>query len=77
MESTLDSPSLASRLVSIGISESYASQLANKRRAPSLSLSLRIYRELQERMGPVAHCSDEEIAALERVNATRSQEAAA
>lgn len=69
MQTTSETPSLAARLVSIGISESYASQLVNRRRRPSLGLALRIHREIGERLGPIADCSPDEIAALERVAA--------
>jgi transcriptional regulator with XRE-family HTH domain len=39
-------PSLNARLIGIGISESYASLLANGHRRPSLSLALKIAAEL-------------------------------
>jgi transcriptional regulator with XRE-family HTH domain len=67
---------LAERLRGIGISESYASQLANGRRPPSLRLAIRIYRELGIKLGPLAHATAAEIAALERVSRKASQVAA-
>jgi len=45
-------PSLNARLIAIGVSESYASLLANNKRAPSLALALRIESELGI---PVSH----------------------
>lgn len=60
-------PSLCSRLVSMGISAPYASQLSRGVRTPSLSLALRIYRQLDVKMGPLVGASKAEIATLERV----------
>lgn len=59
---------LAERLRSIGISGSYASQLVNKRRVPSMALALRIYREAGVKMGPLANASASEIKALESLS---------
>lgn len=67
MQSASNRPALAERLRSIGISESYASQLVNRRRAPSLALALRIHRELGEKMGPISEATPAEIKALERL----------
>lgn len=49
----------------MGISESYASQLANAKRKPSQPLALRIYRETKIKLGPIAAATDAEIAMLE------------
>lgn len=46
MQSDSPPPSLNARLVSIGISESHASLIANRKRLPSLGLALRIERKL-------------------------------
>lgn len=69
-------PSLAIRLRRIGVSESYASQIVNGRRRPSLALALRIHRELGERVGLLSSCTDEQIAALARVEAASKGRAA-
>ena len=60
---------LAERLRSIGISESYASQIMNGRRKPSLPLALKIHRELGVQLGPIAAASADDIKALERLAA--------
>lgn len=62
-----DLPSLAKRLHSIGVSQPYASQIVNGRRKPGLKLSLRIYKELGLKLGPIADAGDAEVAALARV----------
>lgn len=59
---------LAEKLRSIGISESYASQIVNGRRAPSMPLALRINRELRVKLGPLTGVDDGDIPALERVH---------
>jgi transcriptional regulator with XRE-family HTH domain len=64
-------PSLSELLRGIGISESYASQLVNGRRTPSLQLALRIHREIGVKMGVLKDASDEEIKALSRVAANQ------
>ncbi len=46
MPSDSRTPSLNARLISIGVSESYASLLAAKKRRTSLTLALRIEQEL-------------------------------
>lgn len=46
MERRPENRELAERLKGIGISESYASQLVNGRRTPSLRLALRIEQQL-------------------------------
>ena len=62
---------LAARLRAIGVSPGYASQIVNARRRPSLSLALRIYRELGERLGPLDGATPAEIRAMERVASGR------
>lgn len=68
MQSDLSPTALAERLRSIGISDSYVSQLVNKRRAPSMALALRIYREVGVKMGPLVNASPSEIKALESLS---------
>lgn len=46
MQSDSQTPSLNARLVSIGISESHASLIANRKRLPSLGLALKIEQKL-------------------------------
>lgn len=75
MQSASETPSVAEKLRSIGISESYASQLVNRKRAPSLALALRIHSELGLKMGPIESATPAEIRALERV-AKAQQDAA-
>lgn len=65
--SVLDPAELALKLRSIGISESYASLIANAVRDPSPSLAIDIYRRLDLKLGPIAGASDEDINALERM----------
>lgn len=65
----MEAPSLdlARRLVGIDISRPYASQLASGDRKPSLTLALRIYRELGLQLGPLEGAEPDEIAALEKL----------
>lgn len=58
---------VAERLRSIGISESYASQLARNIRKPSQPLAIRIFRQTGLKLGPIARATDEDIEALERL----------
>lgn len=67
---------LVDKLRSIGISDSYAWQIANGRRPPSLKLALRIHKKIGEKLGPLSGATAAEIAALERVNARKQQDAA-
>jgi transcriptional regulator with XRE-family HTH domain len=60
-------PSLNSKIVALGVSKSYASQLAAGIRVPSLGLALKIYRSIGVKLGPLAGASKTEIAALEKV----------
>lgn len=62
---SIDRRGVAERLRAMGISESYASQLANAKRKPSQPLALRIYRETKIKLGPIAAATDAEIAMLE------------
>lgn len=70
-----DNPSLLKRLRAIGVSASYASEIASGSRKPSLSLALRIYRETGEQVGTLVGKSKHDIAVLER--AQRLQEGGA
>jgi transcriptional regulator with XRE-family HTH domain len=69
MNDASDTPSLNQRLQALGISESYASEIANGRRQPSMRLALRIHDSLGEKFGPLAGVADEDIPALRRVHA--------
>jgi transcriptional regulator with XRE-family HTH domain len=66
----MDAPTtdLAERLVGIGISQSYASQLANSppRRKPSLKLALEIHEKLGVKLGPLQDVSPKDIPALKK-----------
>jgi hypothetical protein len=66
-------PKLAEFAAAAGISISYASQLLSehpkKRRDPSQALAITIYRRTGRKFGPIAHLSDADIAALERIAA--------
>lgn len=68
MRSSSGQRDLAKRLRSIGISESYASEIVNEKRAPSMALALRIHAELGEKLGPLAGVEDGDIPALRRVH---------
>lgn len=70
METATSHPGLAEQLRSIGISESYASQIANEKRAPSMPLAIKIHRQLGLRLGPIKHATEDQIAALEAVVGT-------
>lgn len=59
---------LSKRLRSLGISESYASEIVNGRRPPSMALALRIHAELGEKLGPLADVLDDDIPALRRAH---------
>lgn len=58
---------LAERLRGIGISKSYASQIANGRRKPSDEMAIRIWRQAGIKLGPIQSASDEEIEVLAKV----------
>lgn len=58
---------LAVRLREAGISESYASLIANGHRQPSKPLAIHIFRETGLKLGPIASATDDDIDALERV----------
>ena len=60
---------LAKQLVGIGISESYASQLANNppRRTPSLKLALKIHDEIGVKLGPLLGASNDDLPALRKL----------
>lgn len=68
MRSTEEKRALSKSLRSIGISESYASEIVNEKRPPSMTLALRIHAELGEKLGPLANVADEDIPALRRVH---------
>ena len=70
MEAASPTSELAEKLRSIGISESYASQIANEKRAPSMPLALKINRALGVKLGPLVGVSDADIPVLERVHAS-------
>lgn len=59
---------LAAKLREIGISKSYASQIANGRRPPSVPLALDIHEKLELKLGPLAGLQDDEIALLARMH---------
>lgn len=68
MRSSPEKRALAKSLRSIGISESYASEIVNDRRTPSMGLALRIHSEIGEKLGPLANLADEDIPALRRAH---------
>jgi hypothetical protein len=55
------------RLRGIGISKSYAHELANRKRKPSDVLAIRIFRETGLKLGPIEHAADDDIDALARL----------
>lgn len=61
-----ENPSLLKRLRAIGVSASYASEIASGARMPSLALALRIYREMGEQVGKLQGMGRADIAVLER-----------
>jgi transcriptional regulator with XRE-family HTH domain len=66
-----DKASLNSRIVALGVSRSYASEIVNGKRNPSLHLAVKIYRKLGVKLGPIANATPAEISAIERVGAKR------
>lgn len=68
-KATPEQKAAAESLRAIGISESYASQLARAKRTPSQSLALDIFRKTGLKLGPIAQATDAEISVLERVAA--------
>jgi transcriptional regulator with XRE-family HTH domain len=62
METALTIP----QLQAAGVSKSYACEILSGKRKPSPALACRIYRALGHRFEPIAHMTDDEIAALER-----------
>lgn len=67
--------SLNSKLVGLGVNKGYASQIANGKREPSISLALRIFREIGVKLGPIKDASRSEIAALERIEQRKAKAA--
>jgi hypothetical protein len=65
------------RLIGLGISKPYASQIATGARDPSLALAIRIYRELGLKFGPLKGASKSEITTLARLASRSSQTASA
>lgn len=61
-----NNPSLLKRLRAIGVSASYASEIASGARKPSLALALRIYRETGEQVGLLSGKTKHEIELLAR-----------
>jgi len=64
-----NSTPLLKKLVALGVSQPYASQISRGVRTPSLRLAIRIYRELGVKLGPIAGASSAEIRTLEKVGA--------
>jgi len=58
-------------LQALGLSRSYASQLARGARVPGLPLAIRIWRQTGEKLGPVAGLTRAEIARLEHLRLKR------
>lgn len=67
MTSSTEALELARKLREVGISESYASLIANGRRKPSDRLAIRIWREAGIKLGPIASATDDEIEVLAKV----------
>ena len=57
----------AADLQRIGVSKPYAHQIV-RGEGPSVTMALRIFRELGARFGPIANLSDDEIAVLEKMH---------
>lgn len=66
--SEMAKPSLNAKIISLGVSKSYASQIVAGVRAPSLPLALRIFRELGLKFGPLVGATKAEISALEKMS---------
>ncbi len=66
-----DEASLNSRIVALGVSRSYASEIVSGNRSPSVPLAIRIFRKIGVKLGPLVNASEDEINALESVNAKR------
>jgi hypothetical protein len=62
---------LYQELKTLGLSPSYASQIAHGRRLPGLQLAIRIWRALGLKLGPVVGLSGAAIARLERLRLKR------
>lgn len=63
-----DTPTLYKQLRDLGISRSYASQIANGHRTPSLALSLRLHERFGVKVGPMVDKTDSEIRTLRRAS---------
>lgn len=68
--------SLNSKLVALGVSKSYASELAAGTKTPGEKLAIKIYRKLGLKLGPIANASAREIKLLEKLVERRSEAAA-
>ena len=64
---TMRKQSINSKLISIGISPSYASEIVAGIRPPSLKLAVRIYKELGVKYGPITGATKSQIAAIAKV----------
>lgn len=62
------SPSVALQLVSLGVANGYAYDIANGKRQPSQKLAVRIFRETGLKLGPIAALDPAEIAVLEKMH---------
>lgn len=58
--------SLNSKLVALGVSKSYASEIVSGDRSPGMTLAIRIYRAIGKKFGPLIGLSEKEIRALEK-----------
>lgn len=63
----LEQRAVVERLRAIGISESYASQLARSIRPPSKPLAIDIFRRTGMKLGPIADLTEQQIDVLETV----------
>lgn len=60
-------PSVALRLLELGVPNGYAYDIANGKRKGSLALALRIFRESGLKVGRLTGLNDNEIAVLEKM----------
>lgn len=63
----MNTPSTAELVAAVGISKSYASEIANAKRDPSRSLAIFIFRKTGWRHPTIADLSDEQMTMLEQI----------
>lgn len=65
----MNASTIYTKLVNMGVSKAYASQIANGKRKPSLAMAIRVFRKIGLKIGPLEGASKRDIEAAERISA--------